>query len=55
MKPVYWLCLAVAVALIAFGYFGDNMRWLIFVGVGVLLVGGAVNPKRPWYGLRKQT
>ena len=55
MKTLYWTCLAVAVALIAVGYFGDNIRWLIFVGVAVLLVGGAFNPKRPFYGLRKQT
>ena len=55
MKAVYWSCLVIAVALIAFGYFGDNVRWLIFVGVAVLLVGGACNPKRPMFGFRKQT
>lgn len=54
MKTVYWTCLAISVALIVFGYFGDNLNWLIYVGVVVLLVGGAFNPKRPFYGLRKQ-
>ncbi len=54
MKVTYWSCLLVAAALIAFGYFGDNVRWLTYVGVVVLLVGGALNPKRPFYGFRKQ-
>lgn len=55
MKTFYWVCLAIAVALLAVGYFGNNLNWLIYVGVAVLLLGGAFNPKRPFYGLRKQT
>ncbi len=54
MKVAYWSCLLVAVAIMAFGYLGHNVRWLVFVGVAILLVGGALNPKRPFYGLGKQ-
>jgi hypothetical protein len=54
MKVLYWGLLAVGVALIVFAFVGDNVRWLNFVGVAVVLVGGAFNPKRPFYGLRKQ-
>jgi hypothetical protein len=53
MKAVYWIGLALGVALVLFGYFGDNVRWLIYVGVAVVFIGGAFNPKRPFYGLRK--
>ncbi len=54
MKNLYWALLVVGVALVLAGTFGDNMKWLIIVGVAVLLVGGALNPRRPFYGLRKQ-
>jgi hypothetical protein len=54
MKNLYWALLVVGVALILAGALGANMKWLIFVGVAVVLVGGAFNPQRPFYGLRKQ-
>lgn len=54
MKVAYWALLVLALALIAFGYFG-NVTWLIFVAVALILVAGALNPKRPFYGLRKSS
>ena len=54
MKNLYWAFLVVGIALILGGTFGDNMKWLILIGVAVVLVGGAFKPQRPFYGLRKQ-
>ena len=42
MKNLYWALLVVGVALVLAGTFGDNMKWLIIVGVAVVLVGGAL-------------
>ena len=54
MKVAYWALLVLAVALLAFGFFG-NINWLIFVAVALILIAGALNPKRPFYGLRKSS
>jgi hypothetical protein len=54
VKYAYWVLLVLAVALVAFGFFG-NINWLIFVAIALILVAGALNPKRPFYGLRKNS
>jgi len=54
MKVAYWVLLVIAVALGIFGYVRD-MQWLIFVGVAILLVAIAVDPKRSFFGPRKNS
>jgi hypothetical protein len=54
MKVAYWVLLVIAVALGIFGYVRD-MQWLIFVGVAILLVAIAVDPKRSFFGRRKNS
>lgn len=54
MKVAYWVLLVAAVALIAYGYFA-GITWLIFIAVAMILVAGALNPKRPFFGLRKSS
>ena len=54
MKIAYWALFAVAVVLGVYGYFSGN-HWLIYVAVGLLVVAAALNPKRPLFGLRKNT
>jgi hypothetical protein len=54
MKIAYWVLLVIAVALGIFGFVRD-MQWLIFVGVAILLVAIAVDPKRSFFGRRKNT
>ncbi len=54
MKIAYWVLLVIAVALGIFGYVRD-MQWLIFVAVAILLVAIAVDPKRSFFGRRKNT
>lgn len=54
MKIAYWVLLVLAVALVIFGYVRD-MQWLIFVGVGFILAAIAVDPKRSFFGRRKNS
>jgi len=54
VKYAYWVLLVLAVALVAVGFFG-KINWLIFVAVALILIAGALNPKRPFYGLRKNS
>ena len=54
MKVAHWGLFAVAVVLGIYGYVSGT-HWLIYVAVGILLVAAALNPKRPFFGLRKHT
>lgn len=52
MKFAYWALLIVAIALVVVGHFAD-IDWLIFVAIAMIVGAAAVNPKRPFFGLRK--
>jgi len=54
MKFAYWALLVIGVALVAVGYFA-SINWLIFVAIAAILVAAALNPKRPLFGLRKNS
>jgi hypothetical protein len=54
MKSAYWALLALAIALGVFGYLND-LHWLIFVGVGIVLVAVAVDPRRSFLALCKRS
>jgi len=52
MKFAYWGLLILALALVAVGHFA-NMTWLVFVAIGLILVSVALDPKRSFFGRRK--
>jgi hypothetical protein len=54
MKIAYWVLLVLAAAIGIFGYF-NNMHWLIYVAVGVMLLATVFSSRHRRFYARKKS